>query len=124
MLLFVQCQANAYGTVQVFYGNTGVSHSVSHGAGPRMSTSNFGSNALFTPTNARLAGERNRYIQRQKAMTRAMERTMANNNMMNPMPRYSNTVSTVQQPQMSRFSKDYRISAPQKTTRGGVTYYN
>ncbi len=106
LFILLLTTGDAFATVQVNFNNAGARSSVSHGARAPRYAHNFGRNAAFLPSNRAYAGTRNRQIQREKAMTRAI-------------------ASYSQQAQVSRFDKNYTVTTTQKTyTRGGVTYYN
>lgn len=126
LIMFTSLSANA--TYSVSFGNTGRPAFVSHGGGMPRSMHNFGSNAAFTPRNRVYAGIRNREIQRQKAVTRAI-RSMASQNCGNSNYNYQRTMGTTRnsvavQNQVSRFDRNYTVRTQKSYTRGGVTYYN
>lgn len=125
LIMFTSLSANA--TYSVSFGNTGRPAFVSHG-GMSRSMHNFGSNAAFTPRNRAYAGIRNREIQRQKAVTRAIS-SMAAQNYGNSNYNYQRTMngtrnSVAVQNQVSRFDRNYTVKTQKSYTRGGVTYYN
>lgn len=118
VMFFVCLDANA--TTTVVFGNTGrPAYRVTGAYRSTRPIHNFGSNAGFTPANIRRAQIRQRAINREKAMTRAMARQIASG--------YSGqqSTTTAQRPtQISRFNKNYKISAQKTSTRNGVIYYN
>lgn len=130
LLIAFNCvPANA--TYQVFFGNTGRPTHYSHGIGNARSVHHFGSNAAFTPANARAAGARQRAVAREKAITNAIN-SMGNRNYGNNigyngngygMAAYSNRSVNVEP--VSRFDKSSTPNRATKSyTRNGVTYYN
>jgi hypothetical protein len=127
LMIFTLCSINttANATTQVSYNNAGAISSIRCGAYKSVPVHNFGSNAAFTPRYAAMAGQRNRAIQREKAMTRAMANQYRHNGYNNNKNLSTNTAATsVGTNQISRFSKDYTIATPKSYNKNGVTYYN
>ncbi len=117
LLIFGLTTTVANATYHVHYSNTGAVAS-SHRGAPRHISSTFGRNAAFTPANrARLAAVRR---QRQYARLRGECGNCPNN--YNRQPLVATTVSTT--PEISRFSKSYKITPQKSYTRNGITYYN
>lgn len=126
--MFTSLSANA--TYSVHFGNTGRPAFTSHGGGLRRPMHSFGSNAAFTPANRRYAGIRNRAIQREKAITRAISSMGSRNYYANSgyggrgYSSYYRTAST-NTVEPSRLNKNYTPSKVTKSyTRNGITYYN
>jgi len=125
ILLFTA--GDAFATIEVRYNNAGVRHSVTYGAHAPRSAVRFGTNAAFTPANAHYAGTRNREIQRQRAVTRAIDaygRSYARPRNAQYYGGYNSIASTVNEAPISRYSKNYTVKAQRSYTRNGVTYYN
>lgn len=113
-LLITSTTANA--TYHVHYMNTGaVSHS--HYGAPRPVSASFGRNAAFTPANrARLATTRRHY-----AHLRGEQAKCANCYNKRPV---ITTAASHAPVEISRFNKNYKITAQKTYTRNGITYYN
>ena len=113
VLLLTTTTANA--TYHVHYMNTGaVSHS--HYGAPRPISASFGRNAAFTPAGrARIASTRRHYAHLRGEQARCA-------NCYNKRP----VISTASRAPMeiSRFNKNYKITAQKTYTRNGITYYN
>jgi hypothetical protein len=117
VFVFSSMSSLVFATTQVSYNVAGTVASVRHGATHTTSfSSNFGSNAIFAPRNAAMAGQR----------PRAMQRMMVNQpQYKNPYGRISSNEGVpIQVSQESRFSKNCTISTPKSYTKNGVTYYN
>ena len=119
-LIFMSAPAEAVTTI-VHHNIAGVPTHITVGNGPRMSANpyRFGSNALFTPENARLAGERMRARRMQRALINsgAMGSGMQN-------PRTVNmTMTPPPAPPISRFDRNYRIPQRRSYVRNGIICY-
>lgn len=113
--IFIFTSLTADASTQVFYHGGRPSYTRA-GAGPSRSINSFGANALTSPNYIRAAGERRRA--REFAKMR-----MENIGRMRGMP---NSPSGIVQktPEVSRFSKDYKISSVKSHVKNGIIYYD
>lgn len=132
LLLFMFTSLSAQATYSVHFGNTGRPAFRSHGGGMYRSVNRFGSNAAFTPANRRYAGVRNRAIQRDKAITKAISSMGTRNYNINSGSGYGGSGSSsyyraanIATVEPSRLSKNYTPAKTKKIyTKDGITYYN
>ena len=120
LIMFTSLSANA--TYSVHFGNTGRPAFAVHGGMVRRSINTFGSNAAFLPSNRALAGQRQRAIARERAITRALS-SMGNPYAGRCNRTYSYNANAVAV-EPSRFSRDYTPRTQKSYTRDGITYYN
>lgn len=118
VLIFSSLSAGAH---QVVYDITGRPSYVSYyGGAYTRSINNYGSNALFLPSNMAAAGQRMRV----RRFARTYAQTLADRNRMRV--GYPTMVMQRRRPvqQISRFDKNYKIISSKGYVRNGIRYFD